>query len=115
VSGRARAVLDPWRDVNGIPITVGCRVEQTGVDVELGALRSRLDQRAGCCGAAPPGWWSVRRRDHADPHPAPPGPGGGLVSPLTSVINAIHHGWTVTAKHQRLWLDKPESEHTWLV
>ncbi|MBV8992333.1 MAG: hypothetical protein JO287_01205 [Pseudonocardiales bacterium] len=42
MSGRARAVLAPWRDTDGTPITVGCRVEQTGIDVELGALRSRL-------------------------------------------------------------------------
>ncbi|MGH3885515.1 MAG: hypothetical protein ACRDSZ_02925 [Pseudonocardiaceae bacterium] len=35
VSGRARPVLESWRDVDGTPIAVGCRVEQTGVDSEL--------------------------------------------------------------------------------
>lgn len=32
---------DPWRDVDGLPITRGARVEQATVDAELGALRSR--------------------------------------------------------------------------
>jgi hypothetical protein len=36
VNGRARAVLELWREVDGTPIMVGCRVEQTGVDTELG-------------------------------------------------------------------------------
>ena len=45
VNGRARPVLESWRDVDGTPITVGCRVEQTGVDTELGALRSRLGKQ----------------------------------------------------------------------
>jgi hypothetical protein len=30
-----------WLDANGTPITVGAVVEQTQVDIELGALRSR--------------------------------------------------------------------------
>ncbi|HET9256543.1 MAG TPA: hypothetical protein VFO16_15285 [Pseudonocardiaceae bacterium] len=37
-----RPARDPWCDVNGTPIPIGARVEQTAVDIELGALRSRL-------------------------------------------------------------------------
>lgn len=36
---------DPWRDVDGLPITMGARVEQATVDAELGALRSRLGKQ----------------------------------------------------------------------
>ncbi|HEY6421664.1 MAG TPA: hypothetical protein VIY28_00170, partial [Pseudonocardiaceae bacterium] len=39
VSAPARPERDPRRDVDGAPIPV---VKQTGVDIELGALRSRL-------------------------------------------------------------------------
>lgn len=45
MSRQARPISDPWLDVDGTPITVGCRVEQTRVDSELGALRSQLGQR----------------------------------------------------------------------
>jgi len=33
------------RDVNGTPIVVGTRVEQTGTDAQQGALRSRQGQQ----------------------------------------------------------------------
>ncbi len=33
---------DPWRDVDGTPISVGCRVEQVTVHKEYGALSCRL-------------------------------------------------------------------------
>ena len=46
MTGRARAAYDPWRDVEGTPITVGARVEQASVDIELGALRSRVGKHA---------------------------------------------------------------------
>jgi len=36
---------DRWRDVNGTPVPVGARVEQTGVDARMGAPRSRRHQR----------------------------------------------------------------------
>jgi hypothetical protein len=42
VSPTARPPTERWLDVHGTPITVGARVEQTSVDIELGALRSRL-------------------------------------------------------------------------
>jgi hypothetical protein len=45
VSAPARADRDPWRDADGTPIPVGAVVEQTGVDLQLGALRSRLGKR----------------------------------------------------------------------
>jgi hypothetical protein len=44
VTGRSRADYDPWRDVEGTPITVGCRVQQIGTAKEHGALRPRLHQ-----------------------------------------------------------------------
>jgi hypothetical protein len=31
-----------WLDAEGTPITVGAVVEQTGMDIEAGALRSRV-------------------------------------------------------------------------
>ena len=36
---------DRWRDVDGTPIAVGARVEQTEVDARMGALRAHLHQR----------------------------------------------------------------------
>lgn len=36
---------DLWRDADGTPIPLRARVEQTGIDAELGALRSRLGKR----------------------------------------------------------------------
>jgi hypothetical protein len=42
VSGRARPPYDPWRDVDGVPISVGCRVEQVAVAKEHGAHSARL-------------------------------------------------------------------------
>lgn len=45
MSGTARPSGDRWRDVKGTPIPVGAVVEQTGVDTELGALRSRLGKQ----------------------------------------------------------------------
>jgi hypothetical protein len=44
VSPRARR-YNPWRDVHGAPITVGCPVEQVAVAKEHGALTIRLRQR----------------------------------------------------------------------
>jgi hypothetical protein len=44
VSGRGRG-YDRWRDTDGTHIPVGARVEQTGTDARMGALRSRLGQR----------------------------------------------------------------------
>ncbi|MGH3897149.1 MAG: hypothetical protein ACRDTA_02635 [Pseudonocardiaceae bacterium] len=43
VSGRA--ISDPWRDVDGTHIPLGCCVEQVEVAKEHGALRSRLGKR----------------------------------------------------------------------
>jgi hypothetical protein len=34
-----------WLDADGTPIPMGARVEQSGVDIELGALRSRLGKQ----------------------------------------------------------------------
>src|SRR5262249_45414177 len=45
VSAPAKPDRDPWRDAEGTPIPVGAVVEQTGIDVELGALRSRQGKR----------------------------------------------------------------------
>lgn len=45
VSAQARPVYDRWRDVEGIHIADGCRVEQVAVHRELGALRCRLHKR----------------------------------------------------------------------
>lgn len=44
MSGRGRG-YDRWRDTDGTHIPVGARVEQTGTDARMGALRSRLGQR----------------------------------------------------------------------
>jgi hypothetical protein len=41
VNGTIRPPDQRWLDADGIPITVGAVVEQTGIDIELGALRSR--------------------------------------------------------------------------
>jgi hypothetical protein len=46
VSETARPPGERWRDEEGTPITVGAVVEQTGVDIELGALRSRVGKHA---------------------------------------------------------------------
>ena len=35
---------DRWRDTDGVHVPVGARVEQTGIDARMGALRSRLGQ-----------------------------------------------------------------------
>jgi hypothetical protein len=45
VNTPAKADRDPWRDAEGTPIPVGAVVEQTGVDLQLGALRSRLGKQ----------------------------------------------------------------------
>ncbi len=45
MSVRARPVYDRWRDVDGTPISEGCRVQQVEVDRARGALRSRLHKR----------------------------------------------------------------------
>jgi hypothetical protein len=37
MSAPARADRDPWRDKEGTPIPMGAVVEQTGVDLQLGA------------------------------------------------------------------------------
>jgi hypothetical protein len=41
VNGTIRPPEQRWLDEHGTPITVGAMVEQTGIDIELGALRSR--------------------------------------------------------------------------
>jgi hypothetical protein len=41
----ADLALTGWRDADGTPIPVRARVEQIGVDAELGGLPSRLDKR----------------------------------------------------------------------
>lgn len=46
MSAPARADRDPGRDADGTPIPMGAVVEQTGVDLQLGALRSRLGKQA---------------------------------------------------------------------
>lgn len=45
MSGRRQRAYDRWRDVDGIHVPVGARVEQTGTDARLGALRSRLHRQ----------------------------------------------------------------------
>jgi hypothetical protein len=46
VSGRARAVLESWRDVDGgLPSRSAAALSRPGVDTKLGALRSRLDEQ----------------------------------------------------------------------
>jgi hypothetical protein len=45
VNGTAQPPADRWLDAQGTPIPVGAVVEQTGVDIELGALRSRLGKQ----------------------------------------------------------------------
>lgn len=45
MSGQGRSGCDPWRDGEGTPIPVNARVKHTGVDAELGALRSRLGKQ----------------------------------------------------------------------
>ncbi len=45
MSGTAQPPDDRWLDVDGAPIPVGAVVEQTGIDTELGALRSRLGKQ----------------------------------------------------------------------
>ncbi|HET9255496.1 MAG TPA: hypothetical protein VFO16_09870 [Pseudonocardiaceae bacterium] len=45
MSGTARPPGQRWRDEEGTSITVGAVVEQTGVDLQLSALRSRLDKQ----------------------------------------------------------------------
>jgi hypothetical protein len=42
VSPAARPPGERWPDARGGPIPVGAVVEQTGVDIDLGALGSRL-------------------------------------------------------------------------
>ncbi|MGH3845664.1 MAG: hypothetical protein ACRDS0_30185 [Pseudonocardiaceae bacterium] len=42
---RRKRAYDRWRDVDGIHVTVGVRVEQTETDARLGALHSRLGHR----------------------------------------------------------------------
>lgn len=41
----SRPAYDPWRDVDGVHISAGCRVEQIAVSKEHGALPSRLSKR----------------------------------------------------------------------
>ncbi|MGH3846697.1 MAG: hypothetical protein ACRDS0_35550 [Pseudonocardiaceae bacterium] len=45
MSGRSRPVYDRWRDIAGIHIDDGARVEQVAVAKEHGALRGRLHKR----------------------------------------------------------------------
>jgi hypothetical protein len=45
MSGTTGSPDEQWRDVDGTLITVGARVEQTDVNTELGALRSRLGKQ----------------------------------------------------------------------
>lgn len=45
MNGTVQPPGERWRDVEGTPITVGARVEQTDVDIERGALRSRLGKQ----------------------------------------------------------------------
>lgn len=45
MSRRAHRAYDRWRDVDGIHVGVGARVEQTETDARMGALRSRLYRR----------------------------------------------------------------------
>jgi hypothetical protein len=40
-----RPAYNRWRDVNGTPIPLSCRVEQIAVSKEHGALPSRLHQQ----------------------------------------------------------------------
>jgi hypothetical protein len=45
MSGWTQRAYDRWRDVDGIHVPVGARVEQTGTDARLGALRSWLHRQ----------------------------------------------------------------------
>ncbi|MGH3695871.1 MAG: hypothetical protein ACRDRX_18090 [Pseudonocardiaceae bacterium] len=45
VNRQTRPADDLWRDAEGTPIPVDAHIEQTGIDAELGALRSRLGKR----------------------------------------------------------------------
>lgn len=45
MAGPPRPPYDPWRDTDGNPTPLRCRVEQIAVAKEHGALRSRLHQR----------------------------------------------------------------------
>ncbi len=50
VSGTACPSGELGRDVESTPITVGARVEQTGVNAEWGALHSRLGKQGTALG-----------------------------------------------------------------
>jgi hypothetical protein len=39
-----RFACPPWRDVEGTPIPLGCRIEQIAVSQQHGAMPSRLHQ-----------------------------------------------------------------------
>ena len=41
-----KKIYDRWRDDQGTHIPVGCRVEQTHIEAQYGALRSRLNKQA---------------------------------------------------------------------
>ena len=45
MTGTIRPPDQRWLDAEGIPITVGAVVEQTGMDIEAGALRSRAGKQ----------------------------------------------------------------------
>jgi hypothetical protein len=45
VSGQARPACDPRHDVDRTHIPVHTRVEQTDIDTNLNALRSRMDRQ----------------------------------------------------------------------
>ncbi|HET9255417.1 MAG TPA: hypothetical protein VFO16_09475 [Pseudonocardiaceae bacterium] len=59
---------DPWRDTDGTPIPVGAVVEQTTVDIELGALRFRLGKHG------QRGWSETARSGTTRCSWIPPGP-----------------------------------------
>ncbi|MGQ0716900.1 MAG: hypothetical protein ACT4NP_06200 [Pseudonocardiales bacterium] len=46
----SRPVYDPWRDVDGIHLPIGCRVEQIAVDKLHGAQPSRLHKHGDVTG-----------------------------------------------------------------
>lgn len=64
MSGTACPSDELERDIDGTPITVGARVEQTGVNAALGARCTPGEaNRAGRWTAVPPAWWCASRED----------------------------------------------------
>ena len=107
VSAGARAADDPlWRDGDGAPITVGCRVEQIWIDAELGAAlpagqtgpvlrRSATRPVVRFEGETTlarirPQLLRVVSDSNADPDPAPSLPLPGWITPQWSAFGSSH-------------------------